>query len=101
MRVAEAIIRKSVLAGAVFVAGPQAHLQWGYEYQGPGMNQLELLCAVTFVAALLAGLFLLFSIPAAIVLRRRSRLSQYAVDLLLFAMAFALSVWAGVSAQIV
>jgi hypothetical protein len=101
MRFAESVIRKLLLAGLVFVAGPEAHTRWGYEYTGPGMNHVGLLFIVTMAAAVLAGMFLAASFAVGSFLQQRGRPWQYGADLLLFAVAFGLAVWMGVSAEVV
>jgi hypothetical protein len=101
MRAFEAILRKLILGAVVLLAGPLSHMWWGYEYPGPGMNQLDLIGAVLFVSILLSCIFVVASVIVAAFLRGRGRLLQYAIDLGLFLIPFALAIRAGLSAQIV
>jgi hypothetical protein len=101
MRFAESVLRKLLLAGLIFVAGPEAHMRWGQKYAGPGMNHMGLLFVVTIAAAVLAGMFLAASFAVGRFLQQRGRPWQYGADLSLFALALGLTVWMGVSAEIV
>ncbi len=54
-RMVVAFLWKLVLAGTVLLAGPESHLQWVEKYDGPGMNQWDLLVVVIFFSIVLTG----------------------------------------------
>jgi hypothetical protein len=94
-------LRKLGLVLAVLVTGPYVHTEWGYEYQDPGMNQIDLIGAVMISGLVLAGAFALILAIVAF-LGRRYRIKRiWVFDLVIFVPFFALAIYAGLSAKIV
>jgi hypothetical protein len=101
MQTAWKILRKVVLATAIGVAAPWAHMEWGFHYHGPGMNHVELLLIVTAVGIFLAVLYEALAFAAWGLLRKLRDRWLLCIDLVLAAPFFWLSVGVGLSAKIV
>lgn len=93
-------VRRLVAAAIVVVAGPVAHLCWGFDYRGPGMHQVSLLAIVTFVSFVCAGIFLVGSATTAWAFRSKSRSTHLAADVFWFLLCCSAAVYAGLDARI-
>jgi hypothetical protein len=91
---------KLALAAVVLLAGPYGNFRWGDPYEGPGMNQIDVLFTVLFVSFILAALLVGAFTVSGFVLHRRSLKTQAIVDFILFAIFLTLSVYIGISAHV-
>ncbi|QJW97108.1 hypothetical protein FTUN_4673 [Frigoriglobus tundricola] len=95
------VVRKLLLARAVWLAGVEAHLRWGYEYHGRGKHQVSLLVTVAMVAVCCSALFLLCGGIVAWALRSKPAWRHWVADTILFSGWCGLAVWVAVTARIV
>ena len=92
-------LRKLLLCAALFPSGICAHLWWGHEYRGPGMNQVDVLIVVVVVSAVLTLLFAAITGVLGWLLRRQGENIRLLWDIAVFLLFFAVAVAVGLDAK--
>lgn len=95
------ILRKFFLSLLLLPTAPLAHLWFGQEYKGPGMNQIDVLLVTVAFGAGTTVLFALLTGILGFMVRRKTRTVKIGCDMVVFLVLLIVNIAAGLTAKVV